>query len=88
MDVYTDMPCIQLYTGGGFSGKGKKCDYGIWSGFCLEPQYCPNAINMDGVEKPILKKAKQRSTTLNLIFSIKKKPPGFFIIFRHNPTYI
>ncbi len=69
MDVYTDMPCIQLYTGGGFSGKGKKCDYGIWSGFCLEPQYCPNAINMDGVEKPILKKGETKKHYINLIFS-------------------
>ena len=62
MDVYTDMPCMQLYTGGqqksagGRSGKRKKR-----AGFCLEPQYCPNAINMDGFDKPILKKGECRT---------------------------
>lgn len=57
MDVYTDMPCIQLYTGGALKPcKGKTRNYAQWAGFCLEPQYCPNAINIRGFEKPILKK--------------------------------
>ena len=57
MDVYTDMPCMQLYTGGRLSVvNGKKRKYKQWAGFCLEPQYCPNAINMKGFDKPILKK--------------------------------
>ena len=61
MDVYTDMPCIQLYTGGQLCGaKGKNGKYNKWAGFCLEPQYCPNAINMDGFDKPILKKGENK----------------------------
>ena len=56
MDVYTDMPCMQFYSGGQLNSvKGKSGTYGKYAGFCLEPQYCPNAINTDGFEKPILK---------------------------------
>ncbi len=56
MDVYTDMPCLQFYSGGQLNGvKGKSGIYNQYAGFCLEPQYCPNAINMDGFEQPILK---------------------------------
>ena len=57
MDVYTDLPCLQLNTGGKLNGcSGKTIDYNKWAGFCLEPQYCPNAINMDNFEKPVLRK--------------------------------
>ncbi len=57
MDVYTDMPCLQFYSGGQLNNvKGKSGIYNRYAGFCLEPQYCPNAINLQGFEKPILKK--------------------------------
>ncbi|MBD5632287.1 MAG: galactose mutarotase [Clostridia bacterium] len=70
MDVYTDMPCIQLYTGGQLSGcNGKTIKYNQWAGFCLEPQYCPNAINMNGFDKPILKKGEERKHYINVIFN-------------------
>lgn len=56
LDLYTDMPCMQLYTGGALKPCiGKTRYYGQWAGFCLEPQYCPNAINMENEVKPILK---------------------------------
>ena len=56
MDVYTDMPCLQFYSGGQLNGvKGKSGIYNRYAGFCLEPQFCPNAINMQGFDKPILK---------------------------------
>lgn len=56
MDVYTDMPCLQFYSGGQLNGvKGKSGIYNQYAGFCLEPQFCPNAINMQGFDKPILK---------------------------------
>ena len=56
MDLYTDMPCLQLYTGGALKpSKGKSINYGKWAGFCLEPQYCPDAINKQGFDKPVLK---------------------------------
>lgn len=69
MDVYTDMPCIQLYTGGALKPcKGKTRNYNQWAGFCLEPQYCPNAINMRGFEKPILKKNEVKRHYIKLAF--------------------
>ena len=55
MDVYTDLPCLQFYSGGQFNNvKGKNGVYSKHAGFCLEPQFCPNAINMQGFGKPIL----------------------------------
>lgn len=69
MDVYTDMPCIQLYTGGQLNGcAGKTIKYRQWAGFCLEPQYCPNAINTDGFEKPVLKKGEVKKHYIKLEF--------------------
>ena len=70
MDVFTDMPCIQLYTGGALKPcRGKTINYVQWSGFCLEPQYCPNAINSSGFEKPILNKNKEKTHYIKLSFT-------------------
>ena len=56
LDVYTQMPCLQFYSGGQLNNvTGKSGVYNQYAGFCLEPQYCPNAINMQGFDKPILK---------------------------------
>lgn len=57
MDIYTNMPCMQLYTGGGMHlCHGKTRDYETHAGFCLEPQFCPNSINMTNFEQPVLRK--------------------------------
>ena len=67
MEIYTDMPAIQMYTGVG----GEKtrdsvdCDKG---GVALEPQFAPNAINMEGFEKPILKANELKSYYIRLEF--------------------
>ncbi len=56
LDVYTDMPCMQFYSGGQLNGvTGKSGFYNRYAGFCLEPQFCPNSVNMQGFDKPILK---------------------------------
>ena len=56
MDLYTDLPCLQLYTGGFLQAKeGKTRAYDAFDGFCLEPQYAPNAINIESFKKPIIK---------------------------------
>ena len=69
MDGYTDMPCIQFYSGGQLNGcNGKNGKYAQWAGFCLEPQYCPNAINMQGFDKPILKKGEVKKHYIKLVF--------------------
>ena len=46
MDVYTDAPAIQLYTGNGLHQAGKTGYYNRNYGFCLETQCIPNAVNV------------------------------------------
>ena len=72
MDIYTDLPCIQFYSGGQMhSVNGKTRVYDKWDGFCLEPQYCPNAINMDKFEKPIIYKGEVKKHYIRYQFSHK-----------------
>ncbi len=54
MEVYTDLPGVQFYTGNGTQaliGKGGVV-YGPRNAFCLETQYFPNSINQEGFRKP------------------------------------
>ena len=46
MEVYTDLPAVQLYTGNGLSQRGKTAFYNRNYGFCLETQYYPNGVNV------------------------------------------
>ena len=46
MEVYTDLPAVQLYTGNGLSQRGKTAFYNRNYGFCLETQYIPNGVNV------------------------------------------
>lgn len=57
MDVYTDCPGIQLYTGNYISEHAGKngATYGQRHGFCLETQYFPNSVNEENFLAPILK---------------------------------
>lgn len=69
MDVYTNMPCLQFYSGGQLNSvKGKSGVYNRYAGFCLEPQFCPNAINMQGFDKPILKAGEIKKHYIKLAF--------------------
>lgn len=65
--VYTTLPGIQIYTGnniGREKGKGNNI-YLDNSGICLETQYYPDSINIDGFESPILKAGEiYKSTTI------------------------
>ena len=69
--VSSDMPCFQLYTGGAIKPcKGKSRKYGAWSGFCIEPQYCPNAINLKKFDKPIIYTDKRYEHYIKYTFGI------------------
>lgn len=46
MEVFTDMPALQLYTGNGLSQKGKTAFYNRNYGFCMETQFIPNSVNV------------------------------------------
>lgn len=57
MTAYTDCPGFQFYTANfleNVEGKGG-VTYGKRHGFCLESQYCPDAINNPAFETPLLK---------------------------------
>ncbi len=56
MEVYTDQPSIQLYTGQGndFPGRNGR-HYGKYSGFCLETQGYVNAVNDDRFPSCVLR---------------------------------
>lgn len=70
MDVYTDRPCMQFYSGNFLDGlKGKKT-YGRQSAFCMETQGYPNAVN-NGYPSIELKKGEKYSTKTRYLFSIK-----------------
>jgi len=61
LDIFTDMPCLQFYSGNyldGYAVNGKlfpRC------AFALEPQEAPNAINTRGFNAPVLRGGKERS---------------------------
>lgn len=60
MEIWTTMPGIQFYTGNFLDGVAGKdgATYGQHTGFCLETQYFPDAINKRGLEgwpNPVLR---------------------------------
>ena len=46
MEVFTDKPAVQLYTGNGLAQQGKGGYYNRNYGFCLETQFIPNGVNV------------------------------------------
>lgn len=58
MEVYTDLPGMQLYSGNfirdGLKGKGG-CTYKKRAGVCFETQYFPNAVNTENFPSPVVK---------------------------------
>ena len=68
MEIYTDMPAMQMYTGAGKEETRRAEKISDRGGVALEPQFAPNAINMDGFEKPILKANKEKRHYIRLEF--------------------
>lgn len=66
MEVYTDLPGVQLYTanflGSEYKGKGG-ADYHGRDGYCFETQYFPDAINKPQFPSPVLKAGEEYKTT-------------------------
>ncbi|MDE6585244.1 MAG: galactose mutarotase [Clostridia bacterium] len=72
MDLFTNLPCMQFYSGGALKPfEGRTRSYRQWSGFCLEPQFCPNAINGENVAKPILLKGEKAGYYIRYAFGVK-----------------
>lgn len=62
MEVYTDMPGLQLYTGNYIEEDGKYKEgarYGKHTGVCFETQYYPNSCNIKEFPSCILKAGKE-----------------------------
>ena len=71
MDIYTDMPAMQMYTGAAGEEKRTVTDPTDRGGVALEPQFVPNAINMDGFAKPILKASETQTHYISITFAQK-----------------
>ena len=64
MELNTDLPGLQFYVGKPVSYNGNGGGYG----FCLEPQFFPNAVNVDGFETPLLKSNAKKTYTVRYTF--------------------
>ncbi len=71
LDMYTDLPGVQFYCGNMMHEIKGKSLYHKQNAFCLEPQYFPNAINVDGFEKPILKAGESVSHYIEYVLTCK-----------------
>ena len=72
MEVTSDAPCVQLYAGNfltGLPGKNGHC-YEKRSGFCLETQVEPNAVNEAGFHSPVIEKGEVYHTVTGYRFYI------------------
>ena len=56
MEVYTDLPGIQLYAGNHLGGNDQKGDipYKPYDAICLEAQMFPNSINIPEFDSPVI----------------------------------
>lgn len=71
VDVFTDMPGLQFYSGGMVKGRGKTHEYGAGDGFCLEPQFFPNSLNIPWFNSPMINANSLVSHFINYDFSVK-----------------
>lgn len=68
LDLYTDMPGMQVYTGNFLRGNSRFGALAPRSGFALEPQFFPNAVNTKNFVVPVLKAGEQKSHYISYIF--------------------
>lgn len=65
MEVYSDQPGLQFYAGNTMKeivGKGGAV-YNKRGGFCMEPQFYPNSINIESFKSPVFDKGEEYKTT-------------------------
>ena len=65
MEVYSDLPGVQLYAGNNIAPEfGKEgAFYRMRSGLCLETQFFPNSANQEGFIKPVVGSEKPFTST-------------------------
>lgn len=72
MELWTDLPGLQLYNGGGIKpriGKGNM-HYRAHSGVCLEPQHFPDAMHHENFPSPVLRAGEVYSRYIEYRFSL------------------
>jgi aldose 1-epimerase len=74
MEIYTDQPGVQFYTGnfldGTEKGKGGKV-YNVHAGFCFETQHYPDSPNKAAFPSAVLRPGQKYDTTTEFRFSAK-----------------
>lgn len=73
MEIYTDQPGIQFYTGNFLDGseKGKGRTYAHRSGFCFETQHFPDSPNKPAFPSSVLRPGQKYDTTTEFRFSAR-----------------
>ena len=73
MEAHTDCPAVQFYAANFLNNeKGKNgAVYGERHAFCLESQYCPNAVNDTHFAQPFLKAGEKYDTKTVYRFLVK-----------------
>lgn len=73
MEVWTDLPGVQMYTGNFLDGeKGKDgAVYGKRAAVCFETQYFPDAVNKENFKSPVCKAGERYHTVTSYKF-VKK----------------
>lgn len=74
MEVYTDLPGVQMYTGNNLKsscvGKGG-VHYSVRDGYCFETQNYPDAVNKENFPSPVVKAGEEYKTTTVYKFSVE-----------------
>ncbi|MDR1754732.1 MAG: galactose mutarotase [Eubacterium sp.] len=72
MEVFTDMPAIQLYTGNGLDETGKSgSKVNKFGGFCLETQFSPDTPNKNNFPTCVFKAGEEYNYFTKYIFGVK-----------------
>lgn len=74
MEVLTDLPGIQMYTGNGIESENGKegKHYGKHAAVCFETQYFPDAVHHENFEAPVCKARETYQTTTVYKFRIRE----------------
>lgn len=82
LEVWSTEPSVQFYAGGALDGSLPKhagkggAVYGPFAGFCLEPQYYPDAPNRPDFPSTVLRPGETRSGRMEYRFGQRAAPPA------------
>jgi aldose 1-epimerase len=72
LEVLTDQPGVQLYTGNHLGGAPSAGGFKQHEGFCLETQHYPDSPNKPDFPTTLLKPGEKYSETTKHKFSVSK----------------